>query len=156
MKNQGVVSALLFFVCSGFLLIAGCSRWHDDQYGAFLDKKYEKAVSYFTKKLDLDANQKVLLRNAANQLKDLEQSFYGPPTIRDEMYDQLAGASIDQTKMNSIIKEKVSTFDQKSSLIVERVTAFQQSLSPEQREKFVYILKKFDRKTRHYRWRLGL
>ena len=121
-----------------------------------LDKKYDKVVSYFTKKLDLDANQKVLLNNAAKQLKDLELAFYGPPTIRDEMYDQLAGENIDKLKINTLIKEKVTVFDAKSALIVDRLAAFHKSMSAEQREKFVKILKKYDHKTRYYRWRMGL
>ena len=156
MKTQGAVTVFFVLIISGLLLFTGCSRWQDDQYGEFLDKKYDKVVSYFTKKLDLDAKQKGLLAKAADQLKDLEQAFIGPPTIRDTMYDQFAGENIDKGKMNTIIKEKVAAFDQKSTVVVDRLAAFQQSLTPEQRDKFVKILKKFDRKTRHYRWRMGL
>lgn len=156
MKNQGAVTVFFVLIFGGLLLFNGCSRWQDDQYGEFLDKKYDKVVSYFTKKLDLDANQKGLLTKAADQLKDLEQAFIGPPTIRDEMYDQFAGENIDKVKMNTIIKEKVTIFDQKSTVVVDRLASFQQSLSPEQRDKFVKILKKFDHKTRPFRWRMGL
>lgn len=156
MKNQGAITVFFVLIFSGLLLFTGCNRWQDDQYGEFLDKKYDKAVSYFTGKLDLDETQKSLLTKAADQLKDLEQTFIGPPTIRDAMYDQFAGENIDKVKMKAIIKEKVSAFDQKSTVIVDRLAAFQQSLSPEQRDKFVKILKKFDHRTRSYRWRMGL
>ena len=156
MKKQGAFTTYFVLILGFLLLFTGCSSWQDDQYGEFLDNKYDKVVGYFTAKLDLDENQKGLLIKAADQLKDMEETFIGPPTIRDEMYDQFAGENIDKVKINTLIKEKVIAFDQKSTVIVDRLAAFQQSLSPEQRKKFVKILKKFDHKNRPYRWRMGL
>jgi len=146
------ISLILFAV---MLLMVGCGP-RVENYNEFLDIKYDKAVSYFTKKLELNDTQHALLVKASDRLKALELEFYGSPTIREEMYTELRKDHIDKTRLNNVIKEKVAAFDNISTTIVDELAAFQASLSPEQREKFVAILEKFDRKTRYHRWRIGL
>ena len=155
MTIRSLLTMLTIFFTTGMLLFASCSRY-DGTHAEFMDKKYDKIIRYFTKNLDLDENQQTLFTDAAKSLKDLEKTFHGSPTIREEMYSEFRKNTINKSKVNDFIKEKVASFEENSIVIVDKLAIFQESLTTEQREKFITILEKYDNKSRHYRWKIGL
>lgn len=156
MKKNIMVHLLTVLSLFGLLLFSGCAHRYVGDYDVYLDKKYEKVEGYFAKKLDLDENQKALLVAATAELKKLELAFYGPPTIRDEVYEEFGKENLDKAKLNNIVKEKIDSITVQSDDLIDRLAEFQKALTPEQREKLIKILKKFDNKSRHVRWRIGL
>ncbi len=154
MNIRTFITTFTIILATG-LLFASCSRY-DGSHSDFADKKFEKVISYFTKKLDLNENQQALFANAANSLKELETTFHGSPTIREEIYNEFRNNEINKKNLTIFVEDKVKDFNDRSNAVIDELTKFHDSLTPEQRDTYISIIEKYDKKSRHYRWKIGL
>ena len=126
-----LISSLGFF--------SGCRR-HSHGH------KVEFMVDYISETLDLNESQQTQL----NEIKDevllkAKEMHADKDSMREEMIVQLRREEIDQVRVKSLIAEHRAKMDEMIDLLVERISEFHRTLSPEQKEKLVAKIETFKR-----------
>jgi Spy/CpxP family protein refolding chaperone len=129
----------------GVTLIAGglsaCGHHRDQAWGANVSaeqfaKQRDKMVDRAASKLDLNAEQKLLLSNLGDKLLDQRKAMLGQTTDpRAELKALIAGPKLDTAKAQALITDKTTAMQAKSPETLAALAAFYDSLNPTQQQK---------------------
>jgi Spy/CpxP family protein refolding chaperone len=137
MAKKGLYILLIGMLISGVLLFSGCRR-HSHGH------KLEFMVDYISETLDLNENQQAQL----SQVKDEVMTKAGQlrtdkESMREELIAQLRSEEIDEVRVKAVIAEHRAQMDEVVDLIVDRLSEFHKTLTPEQKEKLVAKIETF-------------
>ncbi len=103
-------------------------------------------LDYFTEALDLAVEQQEDLSEMRTEIMEKVKSVHEDKTqMRDTLKVQLTAETIDKEVVRGLIAEHRSKMDEVIDLAVDRLTAFHSDLTPEQREKLIAKLEKFEK-----------
>ena len=104
-------------------------------------------MEMFADKLDLTADQREQLTLMAEEAKSKHGEMYSlRVAARAEVMEELRKKTIDKAKIDALYDDVKSRFDELYGLFSERLIAFHQSLTPEQKEKLIAHMEKHHRK----------
>lgn len=126
----------------GSLVFVGCRHPGHHRGAAFM-------MDYMAESLDLTEAQ----QRMANSYKDeilakIKTKHSEKKEIHQELKHQLSSDTIDTVRVKTLIAEHRAGMDDVIDLAVDRIAEFHATLSPEQREKLVSKLEKFEKKHR--------
>jgi Spy/CpxP family protein refolding chaperone len=104
----------------------------------------EFIVDYISETLDLNDSQQAQL----NQIKDevmtkARQMRTDKESMREEFVAQLRSEEIDEMRVKAVIAAHRAQMDEVVDLIVDRLSEFHKTLTPEQKEKLVAKIETF-------------
>ena len=146
MKNffQRNIRRILFGVL-GFTLIAGglsaCGHHRDHVWGANVTQEQfaqqrDKMVDRAASKLDLNAEQKLLLAAVGDKMFEQRKAMVGQTTDpRAEIKSLIVGPKLDTAKAQALITDKTTVMQTKSPETLAALAAFYDSLNPTQQQK---------------------
>ena len=136
---------LIGLLISGLLMFNGCRR-HGPGKGA------EFAVDYMTEVLDLTPDQQELLDQYKDEiLAKAMQMRADKQEMHAVIKTQLGNETIDKAQVKQLYITHRDKMDEMADLIIDRVAAFHQTLTPEQRTKLIEKLEDFE-KWHHRGW----
>jgi len=140
MKKLTIIIAMVL-VSGGLLFLGGCRHEHKDIQG-----RIGFAIDYLDEVLDLDQAQQAKLEAIR---KELMPHFLALQKSRKEMHpmfrEQLASETIDTEVVRQAISEHSRKFSDVIDLCIDRFAEFHAMLSPEQRQKLLAKLDKFEK-----------
>ena len=137
MAKKGLYILLIGMLILGVSLFSGCRRHSHGHKAEFM-------VDYISEALDLNDSQQAQL----NQIKDdimtkTRQMRTDKESMREEFVAQLRSEEIDGVRVKAVIAEHRAQMDEMVDLIVDRMTEFHKTLTPEQKEKLVAKIETF-------------
>ena len=140
---------LLVLVLVGFFtvltLFSGC-RHHTRSH------KAEFMVDYITEALDLNQTQETELNRMKDEIMEKSRQLHANrEAMFNEMVSQLRSEEIDQDRVRVIIADHRAQMDELIDFALPRLVDFHRTLTPEQREKLISKLEKFQNK-HHRSW----
>ena len=141
MKNRTIQNIVILLVVLVLSTAAGCYRKTPEQ-------RAERIVNGITEKLDLDEAQKSKLNSMKEEFlakapamkKAREETF-------DEMIGLMRGPSIDQGRIDELIRKNRAQADDLIGYLFNNFAEFHAMLTPEQREK---AAREMERWREHY------
>ena len=129
----------------GSALFVGCRHHGPHKGAAFM-------MDYMTEALNLNEEQQAkanaykdeILAKTAAMRSEKKQ-------MHDEIKAQLSSEEIDTSRVKELVAEHRAGMDEVIDLLVDRIADFHRTLSPEQRDKLVEKLEKFE-KWHHRGW----
>ncbi len=150
MKMKWVYNlALILILISSAGILSGCGH----------HRSPEKRAIWITEKiasrLDLNESQRAELNSFRDELLAKKKELYkSHMTIHDTLVEQLGHERIDQEHLKEVIRQEDARVDDMISFFVERLASLHSTLSPEQREKLIEMIKEWkDHKHKYYRYR---
>ena len=129
----------------GSALFIGCRHGGPQKGAAFM-------MDYMTEALDLDEAQQATANAYKNEvLAKVLAMRSEKKQMHDEIKAQLSSEAIDTNRVKELVAEHRAGMDDVIDLVINRVTDFHRTLSPEQRDKLVKKLEKFE-KWHHRGW----
>lgn len=139
MLKKSAYILLAAILISSLGLFSGCRR-HSHAH------KAEFMVDYITETLDLNESQQTQLNEIKDELMlKAKQMHDDKESMREELVVQLRSEEIDQVRVKALIAEHRAKMDEIIDLLVERLSDFHRTLSPEQKEKLVAKIETFKR-----------
>jgi Spy/CpxP family protein refolding chaperone len=136
-KKTGII-ALAVLLVSSLLLFTAC-KGHDQHREAFI-------FDYFTEMLDLTPEQEDRLTVIHEELRGQIEAMHEERKEKCAfLKTQLAGETIDKEAIRQMIAEHRARMDSVIDLAVDRLVDFHGELTPEQRQKLVAKLEKFEK-----------
>ena len=136
-KKIAIVAALLVIAGAG-IAAAHMKRQTPEQ-------RAERLVARVTKELSLDAAQKEQFGKIVADFQPVVQQLR---TARDEtrakLGAQLKAGAIDAEAMKSAVHGNLATLQKSADLLIDRLAAFQATLTPEQKTKVAEKFEKLD------------
>jgi replication-associated recombination protein RarA len=109
------------------------------------EARVDHVASKVANKLDLNAQQKVLLDDIANEIKkDMQAEKDIRLSMHSELKAMIASEELDKTKVKSAIKAKMERIDGKVDKYLDKVAALHKSLNAEQRQELLALVEKFE------------
>ena len=138
-----IFTVLIAVLGVGSLVFVGCRHPGHQRGAAFM-------MDYMAEALDLTEAQQTM----ANSYKDeilvkIRSKHSDKKEMHAELKRQLSGSTIDTVRVKTLIAEHRAGMDDVIDLAVDRMAEFHATLSPEQREKLVGKLEKFEKKHQH-------
>jgi Spy/CpxP family protein refolding chaperone len=129
----------------GSALFIGCRHGGPNRGAAFM-------MDYLTEALDLNEAQQAKADAIKDEILAKAQAMHpDKKQMHDEIKAQLGNAEIDITRVKELVVEHRAKMDEMIDLVVNRVAEFHRTLSPEQRDKLIAKLEKFE-KWHHHEW----
>ncbi len=126
----------------GSLVFVGCRHPGHQRGAAFM-------MDYMAEALDLTEAQQTMANSYKDEiLAKIKTKHSEKKEMHDELKRQLSGNTIDTVRVKTLIVEHRAGMDDVIDLVVDRIAEFHATLSPEQREKLVSKLEKFEKKHR--------
>jgi len=140
MLRTRTIIAVVAVIAVGSVFFAGC-RHPGHQRGA------EFMMDYMAETLDLTEAQQAMANSYKDEILALVKTKQSEKKkMHDELKTQLSSDTIDTVRVKALVAEHRVGMDDVIDLIVDRVAEFHATLSPEQREKLVEKLEKFEKK----------
>jgi Spy/CpxP family protein refolding chaperone len=123
----------------GSALFFGCRHDGPHKGAAFM-------MDYLTEALDLNEEQQTRANAIRDEILIKAQAMRsGKKQMHDELKAQLSSTKIDTTRVKELVAEHRAEMDEMIDLVVDRIADFHQTLSPEQRNKLLEKLEKFEK-----------
>ena len=124
----------------GSLVFVGCRHPGHQRGAAFM-------MDYMAEALDLTVAQQTMANSYKDEiLAEIKTKHSEKKEMHDELKRQLSSDTIDTVLVKALIAEHRAGMDDVIDLVVDRVAKFHATLSPEQREKLVGKLEKFEKR----------
>jgi Spy/CpxP family protein refolding chaperone len=137
-----IFTVLIGILGVGSLVFVGCRHPGHQRGAAFM-------MDYMAEALDLTDTQQTMANSYKDEiLAKIETRHSEKKKLHDELKNQLGSDTIDTVRVKTLIAEHRSGMDDVIDLVVDRIADFHATLSPEQREKLVSKLEKFEKKRR--------
>jgi len=134
------IIALIAVLGVGSAVFVGC-RHPDHQRGAVF------MMDYMAEALDLTEAQQAMANSYKDEiLAKVKAKHSEKKKMHDELKAQLSSDTIDTDRVKALVAEHRDGMDDVIDLVVDRVAEFHVTLSPEQREKLVSKLEKFEKR----------
>ena len=138
-----IVISIIAVLGLGSALFIGCRHGGPQRGAAFM-------MDYLTEALDLNEAQQA----KANAIKDeilarTTAMHADKKQMHDEIKAQLNSEEIDTERVKELVAQHRAEMDEVIDLAVDRIADFHRTLSPEQRDKLIEKLAKFERWLRH-------
>ena len=139
MDHKVMVIALVGITVLGLLAFTGCRKHASGLHG-------ELAIDYLTESIDLDEAQQAQLESYRNEImQQARQMHTGKKQIFEELVLQVKSEAIDRQKLkDAVAQQRVQMVDM-IDLVINRLADFHSTLTPEQKEKLVAKLEKFEK-----------
>ena len=136
------IIALIAVLGVGSAVFVGCQHRGHQRGAAFM-------MDYMAEALDLTEAQQTMANSYKDEiLAKIETRHSEKKNMHDELKRQLSSDSMDTVRVKTLIAEHRAGMDDVIDLVVDRIAEFHATLSPEQREKLVSKLEKFEKKHR--------
>lgn len=113
----------------------GHSHWGSSWSEADAAEHRAKMVKRVSKKLDLNAEQKVKLEALADAMGEQRKALRGEGDPRAEPNAVIAGNTFDRDKAQRLVDQKISAVQAQSPNVLDKMAEFYDSLNPEQQQK---------------------
>ena len=124
----------------GSLVFVGCRHPGHQRGAAFM-------MDYMAEALDLTVAQQTMANTYKDEILTMVKTKHSEKKkMHDELKTQLSSDTIDTVRVKTLIAEHRAGMDDVIDLAVDRIAEFHATLSPEQREKLVEKLEKFEKK----------
>ena len=144
MKRKPMLIALSVLVIAGMLVFAGCKHPRHERGAAF-------AVDYLSEVLDLTDTQRNDLEQIKNELLEKAGEMHADKdAVKAELMAQLRNDRLDEALLRQMVARHRADMDAIVDLGIERLVAFHQTLSPEQKAKLVDKLADCERWHRNF------
>jgi Spy/CpxP family protein refolding chaperone len=139
MDHKVLVVTLVGIAVLGLLAFTGCRKHASGMHG-------EMAIDYLTESLDLDEAQQDQLQRYRNEImQQAMQMRSGKKQIMDELAVQVKSEVVDRQKLKDAVAQHRVQMVSMIDLVINRLADFHSTLSPEQKEKLVTKLEKFEK-----------
>jgi Spy/CpxP family protein refolding chaperone len=109
-------------------------------------------MDYLTETLDLNEEQQAKANAIRDEILAKAKAMHSDKEqVHDEIKAQLSSEEIDTARVKELVAERRARMDDMIDLVVDRIADFHRTLSPEQRDKLIEKLEKFE-KWHHHRW----
>ena len=136
------ITVLIAVLGVGSAVFLGCRHPGHQKGAAFI-------MDYMAEALDLTEAQQTVANSYKDEiLAKIETRHSEKKNIHDEIKRQLSSDFMDTVRVKTLIAEHRAGMDDVIDLVVDRIAEFHATLSPEQREKLVSKLEKFEKKHR--------
>ena len=127
----------------GSALFIGCRHDGPHKGAAFM-------MDYMTEALDLNEDQQAKATAYKDEILTKVSSMRSEKKqMHDEIKAQLSSPEINTTRVKELVAEHRAGMDEVVDLVVNRIADFHRTLSPEQRDKLVAKLEKFEKWHHH-------
>ena len=134
------IIAVVAFIGIGSVFFVGCQHRGHQRGAAFM-------MDYMAEALDLTETQQAMANSYKDEiLAKVKAKHSEKKKMHDELKAQLSSDTIDTVRVKALVTEHRAGMDDVIDLIVDRVAEFHATLSPEQREKLVSKLEKFEKR----------
>ena len=134
------IIALIAVLGVGSAVFVGCRHPGHQRGAAFM-------TDYMVEALDLTEVQQAMANSYKDEiLAKVKATHSEKKKMHDELKSQLSGDTIDTDRVKELIAEHRAGMDGVIDLVVDQVAEFHATLSPEQREKLVSKLEKFEKR----------
>ena len=139
MLRKTIITGSIIVLCLSLLTFAGCRHRGHHGGAAFM-------IDYLSEALDLNESQQAQL----DEIK--EEMFAKAKEVRakkraqhDEFMALIKSEQIDPVQLKAMVAEHRAQMDEVVDMAVDRVVAFHNTLTPEQKEKLATKIEKFHR-----------
>ena len=140
MLRKLTIIAVVALIGIGSTFFVGCQHRGHQRGAAFM-------MDYLAEALDLTEAQQAMANSYKDEiLAKVKGKHSEKRKIHDELKAQLGGDTIDTVRVKALVAEHRAGMDDVIDLIVDRVAELHATLSPEQREKLVSKLEKFEKR----------
>jgi len=116
-----------------FFGVAACKHGHGP--GGFDEFDLAAAIDRIAARLDLTEAQKADLEQIAGEIAEKAKAMHSDHEARhQELADLVRQESIDQEAVDALVDEKIARLKEMADFAAERLIAFHQTLTPEQRD----------------------
>ncbi|WP_319408081.1 Spy/CpxP family protein refolding chaperone [uncultured Desulfosarcina sp.] len=132
-KKSGMIVITL---CALFLIggVAACKHGHHP--GGFDEFDLAAATDRIASRLDLTETQTADLKQIAREIAEKARAMHADhESQHQELADLVRREAIDREEVDQLIDEKMAKIREMADYTAERLIAFHQDLTPEQREK---------------------
>ena len=128
---------MIVITLTAFILIGGVAACkHGHHGGGFDEFDLAAATDRIASRLDLTESQKADLEQMAGEIAEKAKDMHADHENRhQELADLVRQDAIDRDVVDQRITEKMESIRQMADFAADRLIAFHQSLTPEQREK---------------------
>jgi Spy/CpxP family protein refolding chaperone len=134
------IIALIAVLGLGSAFFVGCRHPGHQRGAAFM-------MDYMAEALDLTEAQQAMANSYKDEiLAKVKAKQWEKKKMHDELKVQLNSDAINTVRVKALVAEHRAGMDDVIDLVVDRVAEFHATLSPEQREKLVNKLEKFEKR----------
>jgi len=145
MKKKAITISLTAMLITGLMMFTGCKR-HGHHRGA------EFMADYVGEVLDLDDSQKEALDNIKEELMEKAREMHADKAaMKEVLVAQLGKEQMEREELQKLIDQHRAHMDDIVNLGLDRLIAFHQTLTPDQKAKLVKKLEDFE-KWHHKSW----
>ena len=139
MDHKVLVITLVGIAVLGLLAFTGCRKHASGVHG-------ELAIDYLTESLDLDEGQLAQLEGYRTEIMEkAKQMRPGKKQLFEEVVLQIKNETIDRQKLKDAVAQHRVQMVEMIDLVINRSAEFHSTLTPEQKEKLVAKLEKFEK-----------
>ena len=129
---------LIGVLVSGLAVYSGCRHHRHDRGAAFL-------VDYLSEVLDLTEPQQEQLDRYKEEIMEKALRMRADrKALHEDMINQLRTDDIDKEQLKKTVAKARSQMNEMVDLVVDRLVEFHHTLTPEQKDKLVSKLEKFE------------
>lgn len=140
-RSLALRSALLVFGFAAVVTAAGCGGHCRSEQG-----KADWVTNRIANKLDLNDAQKAKLEELKVEILTLRSDLRkGRNEDFANLMSQATAPELDQAKLQALFDTRKETLEKSAPTVIAKLAEFHKTLNPEQKEKLVEIMKKFQK-----------
>jgi len=139
MKKKTATISLVGILISGILIFTGCKH-HGHHRGA------EFMADYVGEVLNLDDSQKEMLDSIKEEFMEKAREMHaGKAAMKEVLMAQLEKEQMEKEELQKLIDQHRAHMDDMVDLGLDRLIAFHQTLTPDQKAKLIKKLEDFEK-----------